>query len=211
MKITVGIPADYHNEAATLYWEAFGEKLGVVLGPKHRALTFIASVMRPDHAICAFDDNGQLLGVAGFKTAQGALVGGGYRDLRRVYGAVSAAIRIALLAALERDTENERFLMDGLFVAPEARGKGVGTALLDAIGQEAKRRGYSQVRLDVIDSNLRAKALYAHLGFREIRTFRLGLLRFIFGFSAATAMVRDVYPDPMIAPAAKTKAPPSTT
>ena len=211
MKITTGIPAEYRNEAAILYWEAFGNKLGVILGPKYRALTFIGAVMRPDHAICAFDDDGRLLGVAGFKTVQGALVGGGFRDLRLVYGTLGAAIRLLLLAALERDTENRRFLMDGLFVAPEARGKGVGTALLDAINEEAKQRGYSQVRLDVIDKNTRAKALYAQVGFVEVKTIRLGLLRFIFGFRASTTMVREIYPDPMIAPAAKTNAPPKTT
>lgn len=192
MKITVGIPHKNRAEAAALYWEAFGEKLGFVLGPKYRALIFITSVLRSDHGICAHDDHGRLLGVAGFKTSQGALVGGGFTDLRRVYGWVGATIRIMLLAALERDTENERFLMDGLYVAPEARGQGVGTALLDAIAAEARRRGYKQVRLDVIDTNPRAKALYLHEGFTELKTQRMGIMRHIFGFNAATAMVRDV-------------------
>lgn len=192
MKITTGIPEHNRDEAAALYWEAFGEKLGFVMGPKYQALMFVRSVLRPDHGICAHGDDGRLLGIAGFKTAQGALVGGDFRDLRRTYGWVSASIRIVLLATLERDTENERFLMDGLFVAPEARGLGVGTALLDAIAEEAKRRGYDQVRLDVVDTNPRAKALYRHVGFKEVKTVKTGILRHIFGFRSATTMVRDV-------------------
>jgi len=192
MKITVGIPQNDRDEAAALYWDAFGEKLGFTMGPKYQALMFVRSVLRPDHGICAHDDNGRLLGIAGFKTAQGALVGGGIKDMRRVYGWTSAAIRFALLATLERDTDNERFLMDGLFVAPEARGSGVGTALLDAIVDEARRRGYAQVRLDVVDTNPRAKALYRHVGFKEVKTVKIGLLKHIFGFNAATTMVRDV-------------------
>jgi ribosomal protein S18 acetylase RimI-like enzyme len=192
MKITVGIPEKDREEAASLYWDAFGEKLGFTMGPKYQAVMFVRSVLRPDHGICAHDDNGRLLGIAGFKTAQGALVGGDFSDLRRVYGWVSAAIRCSLLSLLERDTENERFLMDGLFVAPEARGMGVGTALLDAIVDEARRRGFDQVRLDVVDTNPRAKALYRHVGFKEVKTVRIGLLRHIFGFSASTTMVRDV-------------------
>ena len=211
MKIVVGIPHKNRDEAAALYWEAFGEKLGFVLGPKYRALMFITSVLRSDHGICAYHENGRLLGIAGFKTVHGALVSGNFTDLRRVYGWVGASIRIMLLAALERDTENERFLMDGLFVAHEARGQGVGTALLDAISDEAKRRGYTQVRLDVDDTNPRAKALYLHEGFVEMKTQKMGLLRHIFGFSASTTMVRDVYPEPMMTPAAKTNAPPRTT
>ncbi len=192
MKITIGIPPKDREEAASLYWDAFGEKLGFTMGPKYQALMFVRSVLRPDHGICAHDDNGKLLGIAGFKTAQGALVGGDFSDLRKVYGWTSAAIRIALLGLLERDVENERFLMDGLFVAPEARGKGVGTALLDAVIDEAKRRGYTQVRLDVVDTNPRAKALYRHVGFKELKTVKIGLLKHIFGFGASTTMVRDV-------------------
>jgi len=195
MIITVGIPHGNRDEVAALYWEAFGEKLGIVMGPKPRALIFITSVLRADHAICAHDDNGQLLGVAGFKTAKGALVDGSFTDLRRVYGWIGASVRTVLLSALEREVKNDRFLMDGLFVAPAARGQGVGTALLDAISQEARKRGYQEVRLDVIDTNPRAKALYLHQGFRELKVQKLGLLRHIFGFKASTAMARDVYPE----------------
>jgi len=79
-----------------------------------------------------------------------------------------------------------------LFVAPAARNQGVGTALLDAISAEARRRGYAQVRLDVIDSNPRARALYLKEGFKELGTSKLGVLRFAFNFRAATTMVRDV-------------------
>lgn len=192
MKITVGIPQKDRDEAAALYWEAFGAKLGFTMGPKYQALMFVRSVLRPDHGICAHDDEGKLLGIAGFKTSKGALVGGDFTDLRKTYGWTSAAIRACLLALLERDVENERFLMDGLFVAPEARGLGVGTALLDAIFEEAKRRGYAQVRLDVVDTNPRAKALYRDVGFKEVQTVKIGLLKHIFGFSASTTMVRDV-------------------
>lgn len=192
MKITTGIPPEDCAEAASLYWEAFGGKLGFIMGPQEKALTFVKSVLRPDHGICAHDETGRLLGIAGFKTAQGALVGGEFRDLARVYGWISASFRSLLLAALERDIENERFLMDGIFVAQTARGQGVGTALLDAVAQEAKSRGYTQVRLDVIDTNPRAKALYRHVGFKEVKTVKTGLFKYIVRFSAATTMVLDL-------------------
>lgn len=192
MKISTGIPDHNKAEAAALYWQAFGEKLGFVMGPKYRAMQFIMRVMRSDHGICAHADDGRLLGVAGFKTAQGALVGGTFTDMRKVYGWVSASLRALLIATLERDVENKRFLMDGIFVAADARGQGVGTALLRELYAEAKRRGYQQVRLDVIDTNPRARALYLQEGFEEIETRQVGILRHIFHFNAATTMVRDV-------------------
>lgn len=189
MIITKGFPDSDRPRIAALYWEAFGAKLGRTMGPKPKALKFFEAVLHPPHALCARDADGRLLGVAGFKTNQGALVGGTFGDMARVYGWIGAAWRVALLQALERDTENARFLMDGIFVAPAARGRGVGSQLLQAIADEAAARGYAEVRLDVIDTNDRARALYERRGFRAIRTHSTGLLHHVFGFRSATTMI----------------------
>ena len=93
---------------------------------------------------------------------------------------------------LGREVDNDRLLLDGICVTRAARGQGIGTALMAAIGDEAAARGYGQVRLDVIDSNWRAKALYERLGFRVEKTTSIGLLRFIYGFRAAITMVKEV-------------------
>lgn len=192
MQITLGFQDPDRPAIAALYWDAFGQKLGRAMGPRDKALIFLETTLSPDHAICAHDADGTLLGVAGFKTAQGALVGGGFSEMARVYGLIGAAWRLTLLSALARDTENRRFLLDGIFVAPQARGRGVGTLLLDAIAAEAITRGYHEVRLDVIEGNDRARALYEREGFRAIKTQSTGLLRFVFGFRSATTMVRAV-------------------
>jgi GNAT superfamily N-acetyltransferase len=184
-------PAD-RPRVARLYWDAFGPKLGRVMGPGARALAFFEAALDPSHAICARGPDGALLGVAGFKTAQGALVGGSLPTLAGSYGWPGALWRFALLAALERDTENTRFLLDGIFVAPDSRGQGVGTALLSAIAQEGRRRGYAELRLDVIDANHRARALYEREGFHAVGAQSIGPLRHVFGFRSATTMVRPL-------------------
>lgn len=192
MIITPGIPAGQTEAAAALYWQAFGQKLHPVLGPDARALRFIASVIDPQHAISATDDNGRLIGIVGFKTAQGALVGGNLMALAAVYGLPGALWRTGVLSLLARDRENVRFLTDGLCVAPDARSRGVGTALLNALTDEARRRNYAELRLDVVDTNVRAAALYARLGFRAVKTTSIGPLRHIFGFRRTITMVRSV-------------------
>jgi ribosomal protein S18 acetylase RimI-like enzyme len=68
----------------------------------------------------------------------------------------------------------------------------VGTRLLEAIAAEAAARGYREVRLDVIEGNDRARALYERAGYRAIGTQSTGLLRFVFGFRSATTMVLSV-------------------
>ena len=192
MIISTGIRPDDRLKIAMLYWQAFGPKLGRVMRPEHKALRFVEAVLDPEHAICAHDHGGILLGVAGFKTFEGALVGGTFRDLAIHYDWVGASWRAALLSLLERDTENQRFLMDGIFVDSNARGQGVVTALLKAIITEGRRRGYAEVRLDVIDTNPRARALYERFGFKAQGTQNLGPLRHLFGFSAATTMTYKI-------------------
>lgn len=192
MTVTIrhGLPPHLRVDAARLYWQAFGGKLGTVLGPRDKAYALLDRVMQGDHAIVALSESGALLGLVGFKTPRGAFAGGDVADLRGIYGTFGALWRAGLLWLLERDLDNDRFLMDGICVTDTARGQGVGTALLDAICAEGRSRGYPAVRLDVIDANPRARALYERQGFVPMRTSRLGLLRLVFGFSAATTMVR---------------------
>lgn len=192
MKISRGFHPSERQRIAELYWDAFGTKLGRVMGPTPKAHRFLNAVLDPNHALNCRDEDGQLLGVLGFKTFKGALVAGTFQDMRRVYGLIGAAWRGGLLSLLERDVENERFLLDGVFVAPEARGCGVGTRLLEAAFELAQGRGYSEIRLDVIDSNPRAKALYERLGFVGGEEHHLGLLGPLFRFKSALTMVRPL-------------------
>jgi ribosomal protein S18 acetylase RimI-like enzyme len=53
----------------------------------------------------------------------------------------------------------------GVWVAPEARGRGVGVSLLTAVATWARERGYKRIRLDVGDHNAAASRLYEGFGF----------------------------------------------
>ena len=174
---------------AALYWEAFAAKLHYVLGPAPKAAKFLVAHLNPKFAIVARGHDGEILGVAGFKTSEGALIGGGMRDLADVYGWVSALWRGPLLALVERDLADDILLMDGICVAAPARGIGLGSALLGAIKGAAQDRGLSAVRLDVIDTNPRARALYERHGFEAVGNEDLGPFRWVFGFKSSTKML----------------------
>jgi len=191
VQIAHGLPDALRADAVRLYWQAFGGKLGTVMGPEPRALAFLDRVMRADHAFVAVKD-GRLLGMVGFKTPKGSFAGGAMADLVAVYGWLGAAWRAALLELLNRDVDNERFLLDGICVAADARSQGIGARLLAAIEAEAVVRGYASVRLDVIGENWRARALYERQGFVVVRTDRLGPLRHVFGFASSLTMVKLV-------------------
>jgi ribosomal protein S18 acetylase RimI-like enzyme len=192
MTLIKGLPEVLRADAARLYWQAFGTKLGRVLGPDARALHYLTLVIRSEHAFVALDDRGRLVGMAGFKTPAGSFAGGTRADLATVYGRFGGWWRGTLLAFLGREIDNSRFLIDGICVAEGTRSQGIGSRLISAICNEARDRGYQAVRLDVVDDNLRARALYERLGFVAVKSDRLGPLRWVFGFKSATTMVKPV-------------------
>jgi ribosomal protein S18 acetylase RimI-like enzyme len=195
LQVVLGLPEHLRPAAARIYWQAFGAKLGRVMGPDARALAFLERAICSDHVIVALAADGSLLGLIGFRTTQGGFAEGTREQWQAVYGLAGATWRAAVLRLLLRDVDNDRFLIDGLCVAPEARGRGVGTALIEAVAIRSASLGYRELRLDVIDTNLRARALYERLGFRTLHTERIGLLQHLFGFETAVTMVRPVGPD----------------
>lgn len=187
-----GFHENQRHDVARLFWQAFGGKLGRLLGPEAKALNFLTPVLDPSHCLSVSAPNGTLLGIAGFKTTDGALVGGTAADLRRVYGTIGLIWRAPLLSLVERAVEPDLLLMDGIAVSSEARGMGIGTALLDAVVAEASRRHLTAVRLDVIDTNPRARALYERRGFVKKGTEDVFPFRWLFGFSTSTRMEKSI-------------------
>jgi GNAT superfamily N-acetyltransferase len=53
----------------------------------------------------------------------------------------------------------------GMFVRPQARGRGVGEAVIDAIAEWARHQGASTVHLWVTETNKHARLLYERCGF----------------------------------------------
>lgn len=195
-RIEEGLPEPLRPAAARLYLEAFGAKLGPILGRGARAERFLEGVLRPGNVLLALSEEEALLGLAGFHDEGGGFVGGGMAELRAAYGGFGALWRGAALALFERGPAEGELLMDGIVVAPEARGGGVGGALIEAMAARAARRGLSAVRLDVVDSNPRARALYARRGFEPGEETGSPLLRPFFGFSRSLTMRRPVSPPP---------------
>lgn len=190
--ISRGLAETQREQAAALYMEAFGALLRPILGDGPRALELLARSMQPDHAFVAAR-NGQLAGLAGFQDAAGSLMDVELRAMTRAYGAASGGLRyLGLGLLLSRERQAGTLLMDGIAVAPAQRGQGIGTQLLDAICEHARENGYRDVRLDVLDSNPRARALYERRGFVAVKDQSYPYLQRLFGFSAVTEMRRPV-------------------
>lgn len=192
LRLQHGLPPAAVPQAARLYWQAFGTKLGRVLGPEPRALAFFERAIRPDLCLAAIDQDGRLLALAGLAGPEGGFAGGSFSDLTQVYGHWGGRWRATALDALPRDTDPGRFLVDGLCVDQEYRGQGIGTALLAAAEALALSRGHGQIQIDVAAENHPAQRLYDRLGYRRANRRSTGPLRWIFGISATLSMVKDL-------------------
>ncbi|MBQ3077422.1 MAG: GNAT family N-acetyltransferase [Clostridia bacterium] len=70
------------------------------------------------------------------------------------------------------DKEREELVyLDSLHVAPAARGKGVGTALIRALAALADQAGCTGMSVSIVRGNDRTRALYTRLGAQHDRFF----------------------------------------
>jgi putative acetyltransferase len=71
-----------------------------------------------------------------------------------------------------RKMEGDVCEMKRLYVRPAFRHGGVGRLLARAIVAEAKKKGYSRMRLDTVPAMKEARGLYESLGFKKISPYR---------------------------------------
>jgi ribosomal protein S18 acetylase RimI-like enzyme len=95
-------------------------------------------------------------------------------DAGRAWSVVAAVdgqvIGFGRLSRLGRAAE-----ISDLIVAPHARGRGVGAALIGHLIEQARALGIERVEIGAAARNLRALALYRRLGFGEFRRAWLDL------------------------------------
>ncbi len=68
-----------------------------------------------------------------------------------------------------------------MYVVPDARGRGLGRALLEGLETEAKRLGYRIARLDTGPRQPSAERMYRLAGYRPIRNFNANPVASFFG------------------------------
>jgi ribosomal protein S18 acetylase RimI-like enzyme len=94
-------------------------------------------------------------------------VGSPERGMFVAADADGSLVGMAVGAAAPVEDRGETAALFAMWVAPEARGHGVGAALIEAVEGWARDEGYSRIGLGVTTSNESAIRLYERNGFRD--------------------------------------------
>jgi len=191
VEITFGLPPDSVDRASELMWEAFCGKLHRPLGGEDRAKQFLIGILDPGTLVVARDGD-ELLGVMVLTDSEHLSHADEWAVARDIYGTFAAVPRLLLVAPLDTKPPPGCLYVDWIAVAPEARGRGVGSELLAFAETVAAQRGLPALALDVIDTNPRAQALYARLGFDVESTRSAWPFRWLYQVKSYTRMTRKL-------------------
>ena len=67
--------------------------------------------------------------------------------------------------AIDQEAHQDEYYIDTVCVAPEARGKGIGTLLIQFAIEQTKQRGFTKLSLNVETQKEDARRLYERMGF----------------------------------------------
>ena len=200
--IEQGLPDAFRDQAVEIFEDAFGSKMRMAVSDLDKRKAFLRRTFVAEH--CLIARRGEtLLGMAGLSTkgapCDGGLMGASwdfrpYRDLLGWFGAMWAVWGNRLA---DHRPEADEVYVDGIAVSADARGLGIGTRLLDETTAIARANGKAFVRLDVIDTNPRAQALYERVGYKVIKVQSFRFKERWVGFGG---MISMELPVPLAAP-----------
>lgn len=91
-----------------------------------------------------------------------------------------------------RPKMNDGLKLEMLAVSPEARGKGIGSIMLDYLTDLAQHEGFKRITLEVIDSNEKAKHLYEEKGYKDVKYINTAIFTRNMGFEGSFKMQKNL-------------------
>ena len=187
-----GIEDRHKRRAAEIYAGAFERYFATSPMARRHLADILTKAIDPEMAFAAVDRNDRLLGLVGMQIGRRHFVDLGLPQLRARFGLWRGLLILAQLSYMMRVSRRGQLLLDGIATDPTARGKGLGTALLGAVSDFA-RGDFHEIRLDVVDTNPKARRLYERLGFHAARTVKLPIfLSRKIGFTASVTMIKPL-------------------
>ena len=196
LAITRGISPELVTQAARLIFDAFPLKVRDELRARddEQAIAIIARSIDPARAWVACDASGALVGVIGVGEHRYPFLHVRFSVLRQDFGLVRSLGRWVRAASTHSlfGARSGQWHIDIIAVEAASRSRGVGSALMGVVRDAACEAGVRSLHLEVVDTNPRARALYARLGFHDTLFLRTGPLTASAGYRGAQLMRLDV-------------------
>lgn len=174
IRILHGLPAHLRTAAAALYWRHFALQLLPLPTRPRRGMALVRAMLRPDHALVALSAQGQLVGIAGLRDAQGGFLAADPHSFRAVWGNARGRLCHISTGLYRAGPQTGDLVIDGIAVRPDWRRRGIAHALVLAAAEHARLRGHGALRAEVAASNREALAAWRAMGFQRQSRQRLG-------------------------------------
>ena len=181
------LPAEFRIPVIRLYAAGLKDKLLPVLGKPDRAQRVLAQNLALDHCLTAFY-NHKPVGVLSIQTQERSFWNPTLKMLIEEYGLIGGLYRLAGLHLLHHENGTGEWYIDGIVVAKEMRGLGIGSGLLSLLEKIARDGKIGRLSLEVVNTNQRAKLLYERLGFSETAQKSIWPFNHIYGFPFKSAI-----------------------
>lgn len=170
MEILTEIPDSFRKPAVDLFLDSLGEKIVPAMGKRSRAEALLMDSLRGEACFLAVEGS-NLLGMIGLNTSEKVFVQAGLRDFVKQVGLFRSLWTLPILGTMEHPIAADEIYIEMIAVSPNARGKGVGHALLGRAEERGMALNKSRLTLQVVDTNPRAKKLYEELGYSTTKTY----------------------------------------
>ncbi|MHB1323691.1 MAG: GNAT family N-acetyltransferase [Coriobacteriia bacterium] len=184
-RVVRGVDPSEAVRVAELFHMSFGEKLAGLVLPADReaGIALLAKSLRLGEVYAALDVREQVIGVA-IVTGRAPVIRADLEALIEAFGSLGGSWRYAayrIVCAWPSAYPKKIRGLEGFSVAPECRGKGIGSVMLGRIVRDARAEGARAIELNVGDKNP-ARHLYERAGFAQLRTIRVGPFAARLGF-----------------------------
>ena len=190
LEIKFGAPKNQRARVAKIFYKSFEDTFSKFFGTQNKAITFISTCLRDDRTLVAFKDD-VAVGFAGLEYSGKSFIDASLHQTVRIYGL--EAVRIVLFGVifwLFNRTKKYELHLDSLAISANERNKGIGSKLLQSTIDHAQSKGFSQIKLEVIETNQNAIRLYERIGFKESKVQKIPYpFSKLLGFESVTEMI----------------------
>ena len=188
IQIQFGVPNNQRVTAATIFYESFQDKFGRVFGDRRKATQLLSRIIREDRILVALND-GQVVGFAGLHYQGKHFLERKFTEVARIYGLTAVRVMIYFLIAVLNELQPNQLHLEVLAVREHHRNKGIGTILLRSTIDFAQHKGFSQIQLEVVNTNPLAAKLYERIGFKKVKDRKIPYpFNILTGFNTITEM-----------------------